>query len=148
MKTYHVYTLINPLNDKIYYVGVTTQPKRRRRMHVCGYDTSSANQTNQEILANGCEPIFEIIDRVNAIDKFYGLQLEGYYRQLYWSSDVDLVNERQTGPRWMKHATPSQDYLLAGIEAVKRFARSPIEKYEEFSHRRAIEELDLGARYG
>lgn len=97
MKKYSIYTLTDPRNNNVYYVGSTVNTVRRRAVHVRGYDTTSAKEKSAEIIADGREPVFEVVDAIETDYKVYGLMLEACWRSKLRQSGCLLVNERNTG---------------------------------------------------
>lgn len=67
-KIIHIYVLINPLNDEIFYVGFTNNLKKRFNTHLNIYGRSKEknsykNNTINKIINNGLKPEMKVIDK-------------------------------------------------------------------------------------
>lgn len=83
--TYRVYVLKNPINDEIFYVGVTSKPlKHRLNGHMGGLKNkpTAKNEYILRLVEAGHKPIIEEIEVISAtcyIHRAYAL-----HRELYW----------------------------------------------------------------
>jgi hypothetical protein len=68
-KVYYIYSLINPLDNKIFYVGQTVNPTKRFKDHM-GHLKESARENKEKvkiinaILKNGNKPVFKVLQCV------------------------------------------------------------------------------------
>jgi predicted GIY-YIG superfamily endonuclease len=64
----YIYTLNDPTNNNVYYVGKTNNPKNRYKQHV--YEAKHTRKKTKlyqwmgQLLKNGQKPIMDIIDEV------------------------------------------------------------------------------------
>ena len=96
-KIVYIYTLVNPLNNEIFYVGYTNNPKRRLREHIRYKYNPSKDSIINEILISGLEPTLNIIDKCNFIfnyshNMFEHERLEIFYIKKYKESGIKLTN--------------------------------------------------------
>ena len=58
---YSVYSLTDPRDGRIYYVGCTTNPEQRLRMHSGGNSTCTADRINSKLKEEGLQPVMTIL---------------------------------------------------------------------------------------
>lgn len=74
-KIYYIYSLVNPLDSSIFYIGVTANPTKRFRDHL-SHLSENAKENKEKIkiinaiLNNGQKPLFKILQCV------YGTKLD------------------------------------------------------------------------
>lgn len=93
--TYYVYILSSPLDQSVFYVGVTSHLKNRRRQHF--------NKFSMRF--NGMPPVFTVIDVIKCLSIYKGLMLEHYWINHYKHNGAELVNRNNT-----KHKYFNMDY--------------------------------------
>lgn len=63
-ETYSIYTLTDPRDQSVRYVGMTKQPHIRHRQHLTAPDSTEKGQWVKELLLIGMLPIFSVIEIV------------------------------------------------------------------------------------
>lgn len=98
MSEYFIYTLTDPNTKKIFYVGVTTNPKIRSQAHKyvlaakkLGLEESH-NPRLDYILKNNIVPAFEILESAG-FDKQEAFRIEAFWIWMFRSWGFDLVNK-------------------------------------------------------
>lgn len=96
-KIVYIYTLVNPLNNEIFYIGYTNNPKRRLREHIRYRYNPLKDGVIGEISINGLEPILNIIDKCDftfnhCFNMFEHERLEIFYIKKYRESGIKLTN--------------------------------------------------------
>jgi len=96
MKTTYIYTLTDPTNNMIRYVGKTNNPKQRYSAHLNGARKHQAHKKNwiEKLKKEGLKPIFEIVDEVLIEDWVFW---EKWWISLIKSWGYSLVNYTSGG---------------------------------------------------
>lgn len=132
--THHVYTLINPLNETLFYVGKTSRSLEERLLNHITESKSRPKGSNEEkneliasILASGSKPIIKAMNSVPGFCKLDAImmgQLEINHIQTMAQEGHPLVNKRHirggTHYEWDRYL----DYKSKGL--------IPIYFYESF----------------
>jgi hypothetical protein len=97
IKKVYIYTLTNPLNNQIFYVGYTNNPTRRLNEHIKYKYNPYKDFVIDEILCSGLKPTLDIIDECDYFfnqeeNVFEHERLEIYYIKKYRDSGYDLTN--------------------------------------------------------
>jgi hypothetical protein len=74
-RIYYIYSLINPLDNKVFYIGVTANPTKRFKDHLSHLTDKAKENKNKvqiikAILNNGDKPLFKVLQCV------YGIKLD------------------------------------------------------------------------
>ena len=98
MKTHTVYALVNPTNNKPFYVGETTNLNKRLSNHFSCYKSESKekNEYIKNLLENGIKPKVEILS-YNIETKEKAVEIETYYIGLYRKLGFELFNKNNGG---------------------------------------------------
>jgi len=64
MADVHIYGLIDPRNDKFFYVGSSISPEYRYYTHMKGIDRTSATDTIKELQSLGLKPGLQVLENV------------------------------------------------------------------------------------
>lgn len=97
MKTCYIYTLSDPRNNQVRYVGKTNNPKQRRSAHGVLTREQKSRKKNwvKHLKSLGLKPVFEIIEEVNIdgwkeAEKFWITQFKAWgFRLLNHTSGGD-----------------------------------------------------------
>ncbi len=88
---YSVYTLIDPRNGAIRYVGITKDIEQRYYTHCIPTDsTSSAFRWIQELKDQKLKPLLAIIEEIDSWDAAY--ERETYWMNFLLAEEEPLVN--------------------------------------------------------
>lgn len=104
-KKIYIYTLTNPLNNQIFYIGYTYDLKKRLYEHLYSYnlnDNKYKKSVINKILKNGLKPIIDAIDECDYVfnqkeNMFEHERLEIYYIKKYRDADIKLTNLTKGG---------------------------------------------------
>ncbi len=89
---YYVYTLVDPCDQRAYYVGTTKNPGRRFTEHLRCRDGNTAKATwIQRLQRFGWEPLFRIIDQTDHPE--LAKQFEDYWITVYRQAHHPLTNQ-------------------------------------------------------
>lgn len=97
IKKVYIYTLINPLNNEVFYIGYTNNPMRRLNAHIKYKYNSQKDYIINKILYNKLKPIMNIIDECDYVfnrkeNMFEHERLEIYYIKKYRDAGICLTN--------------------------------------------------------
>lgn len=97
IKKVYIYTLTNPLNGQVFYVGYTNNPTRRINEHIKYKYNPLKDEVIDEILCGGLKPILNVIDECDYFfnrkeNMFEHERLEIYYIKKYRDSGIQLTN--------------------------------------------------------
>jgi hypothetical protein len=97
IKKVYIYTLTNPLNNEVFYVGYTKNPTRRLNEHIKQRYNPCKDYVIDKILHNGLKPILNVIDECEYFfnqkeNMFEHERLEIYYIKKYKDEGVNLTN--------------------------------------------------------
>lgn len=75
-----IYALINPLEDKVFYIGATVNPYTRLDQHISGrnYNGNKKQSLIHDIIVSGAEPEILILDNTD-------LENANYWEEFYIS---------------------------------------------------------------
>jgi hypothetical protein len=91
--TLYIYTLTNPNNNQVFYVGATGYPVSRKHGHNSKINTEKKlTAKDQYILSNNIKPVFEIIDETEGWHIGCALELEAYWICQLRSWGFELTN--------------------------------------------------------
>lgn len=65
MRFTYIYTLTDPRDDLVHYVGKTNSPKRRNWEHCCKSKAKEYSPWHEELVAFGLKPILEVVEEVS-----------------------------------------------------------------------------------
>lgn len=96
-KKIYIYVLINPLNNGIFYVGYTNNPKRRLNEHIKYKNNPLKDAVIESILRSELKPEMKVIDECDFIFNqelkiFEHERLEIYYIKKYRGDGIYLTN--------------------------------------------------------
>ena len=97
VNTYTVYYLKNPINDEIFYVGITTKILKYRlngHMAITKPNPSRKDLYIAEIVKAGQRPLIEEIEVLPAV--CYAHKMYAFHREQYWISYYKGVNPNLT----------------------------------------------------
>ncbi len=125
IKKVYIYTLINPLNNQIFYVGYTNNPTRRINEHIKYKYNPLKDGIIAEILCNKLKPILKIIDECEYFfnlkeNMFEHERLEIYYIKKYRDSGIHLTNLTDGGGVGNIHFIPVYQFNEFG-EFLKKY---------------------------
>jgi hypothetical protein len=98
MITVYIYTLENPIDNNIFYVGQTLKPEVRLNTHIidaAGRDNRKKSKIIKSILDNQMLPKLSIIDEITCRyheDEDAAHNLESYWMHQLWSWGFNLCN--------------------------------------------------------
>ena len=97
IKKVYIYTLTNPLNNEVFYVGYTNNPTRRLNEHIKYKYNSYKDSIISEIINCGSKPILNVIDECDYFfnqeqKMFEHERLEIYYIKKYKDLGIQLTN--------------------------------------------------------
>lgn len=128
MRTYYIYTLSNPKNNEVFYVGITVNPEQRQYAHECEAKYYIHFDYKFKMIPNRVSyysthqilPLFEILDVVQTENKKEAEGVEEYWIQQCMSWGFPLTNwkglKRQHGSQSMAilhHARIMKGYKTA-----------------------------------
>jgi len=101
-KKVYIYTLTNPLNNVIFYIGYTNNIKRRLNEHIKYKYNPLKDAVIDEILHNGLKPTLNVIDECEYFfnqneNMFEHERLEIYYIKKYKNAGIQLTNQTNGG---------------------------------------------------
>jgi predicted GIY-YIG superfamily endonuclease len=98
MKTHTVYALVNPTNNKPFYVGETVNLSKRLSNHLSCDKTESKEKNDyiKALLQNGVKPKVEVLS-YNIETKEKAVEIETYYIGLYRKLGFELFNKNNGG---------------------------------------------------
>lgn len=118
MDIHYIYTLINPRNNQVFYVGMSKNPKRRLNGHITAskLDKYKRHKYIKSLLTIGIRPVIKIID---CIDGDGWKELERFYIDYYKAIGYELVNVAPGGgsyPNWSgkKHTEETKHKISEG----------------------------------
>jgi hypothetical protein len=111
IKKVYIYTLINPLNNEVFYIGYTNNPMRRLNAHIKYKYNSQKDYIINKILYNKLKPIMNIIDECDYVfnrkeNMFEHERLEIYYIKKYRDAGICLTNLTDGGGVGNIHYVP------------------------------------------
>lgn len=118
-KIVFIYVLINPINNQIFYVGYTENPKKRYLSHL---KTKGRRERNlykdnviNKILQLNLKPEIKIIDVCkyeydSSVEQFEHEKLEIYYIQKYKNEGINLTNLTTGGDGGCTRLIPVYQY--------------------------------------
>ena len=62
-RTYTIYALLDPRSNEIRYIGMTSQPERRRLDHLMGKGHCYCGRWERKLLGLGLAPIWMVLER-------------------------------------------------------------------------------------
>ena len=98
MKTHTVYALVNPTNNKPFYVGETVNLSKRLSNHLSCDKTSTKEKNDyiKDLLNNGIKPKVEILSfYIETKEK--AVEIESYYIEVYRRLGFELFNRNNGG---------------------------------------------------
>jgi len=98
----YIYTLTDPRNDHVRYVGITAHPKKRSESHKINKN-KNLGKWSTELRLLGYSPQFEIIDIVDLVGSGFW---EMYYIGLFKSWGFNLFNQ-WGNTKFPKHIYPN-----------------------------------------
>jgi hypothetical protein len=98
MKAHTVYALINPTNDKPFYVGETVDLSNRLAKHLsCSVkESKEKNELIKGLLKIGLKPTVKIL-AYNLLSKESAVEIESYYIKIYKELGYELFNRNNGG---------------------------------------------------
>lgn len=93
--TDYIYTLSDPRNNKVRYVGKTDNPKRRLAAHIIDKDVCHRTNWIKQLTKNNLEPIMTIIEKVAKNQSWE--DRERYWISHYRSIGCNLTNMTDGG---------------------------------------------------
>ncbi len=101
-KIIYIYTLINPLDNQIFYVGYTNNPRIRLNSHIKNKYNYDKDIIIENIILNEQKPILNIIDECEYIfnlkeNMFEHERLEIYYIKKFRDNGILLTNMTEGG---------------------------------------------------
>ena len=87
--TYDVYTIINPIDDRPFYIGYSADFMRRKKQHIEGTDQISG-QIIRQIKHNGFVPLFSILEAHD--NEETALRAEIFWIETMLSRGLKLMN--------------------------------------------------------
>lgn len=125
-----VYTLTDPITERVKYVGVTSQPNSRlvHHWHWRSNRKTDTSRWIEELASNGARPVMSIVDTCAYGERF---SQESLWIAYYLKLGCDLTNH-YTG-RGTNNASPA---MIAGYEKLRqaslaRFANMSVEQLAE-----------------
>lgn len=102
IKKVYIYTLTNPLNNQVFYVGYTNNSTRRLNEHIKYKYNPYKDSVINDIIQNSQKPILKVIDECERIynkkESIYEHEkLEIFYIKKYRDSGYDLTNMTDGG---------------------------------------------------
>ena len=93
MPEYKVYTLTDPRNNTVFYVGMTKNPEERLKSHIKGHGSPPQERDAAivSILKDGYKPVLDVID--TATSEMDALSKERYWINHYLTINPDLTNK-------------------------------------------------------
>lgn len=110
--TYYIYTLSNPKNNDVFYVGCTIHPKRREFQHhdlnrVSHFDRIVPSKWTPAkeayIITHKIKPVFEILDQVETDNREEAIKIEEMWISLFRTWGFPMVNVKWN--KYLKSAT-------------------------------------------
>ena len=141
--TYHIYALIDPRTETVYYVGQTIDLTNR----MYGHKTNGRNahkhsqpvyQRTNGILEAGLEPIVVVLDSIETYHLEIALRLEECYRIEMLNQDEILANAWKTG-RCIDTENPMQE--AAYIKQFALVTDSQLAELKELDKQRAFKKV-------
>ena len=88
---FYVYTLADPRDDNVHYIGVTRYPALRMYQHLYTQDGNEGKlRWVQGLFADGIEPVMLVLETVDTWE--LALERERYWIKLYLEQKAPLVN--------------------------------------------------------
>lgn len=124
---YHVYTLTNPIDDTVFYVGCSINTRNRLYSHVAEIQERSGKKgaVIKSILKAGVMPRLDVVDSITAADPLIAHYVEQYWILHYRDAGATLVNKNDATPSWNK--TPP----YSTIEFIKSIGHLPLDTFSE-----------------
>jgi predicted GIY-YIG superfamily endonuclease len=95
MNKHFIYTLTNPINQEVFYVGCTTDIEKREKQH--GYKTvTMTKRLKAYYKKHNVVPVFKVLAAVKCIKK--ASDLEQMYIKLYRDMGYELANSIHLRP--------------------------------------------------
>lgn len=113
-KPHHIYSLADPMDGLVKYIGVTINPKQRLQSHACAKGSTLKEQWISSLSSNNLKPVMEILETVSSENaesreeywiwqfkvwgfpitntfcdgKFFGLKGESHYKAVLTEKEV------------------------------------------------------------
>ena len=125
IKKVYIYTLTNPLNNEVFYVGYTNNPIRRLNEHIKYKYNPHKDSIIDEILCSGLKPILDVIDECDYFfnqeqNMFEHERLEIYHIKKHRDSGINLTNLTNGGGVVNIHFIPVYQFDEVG-KFLKRY---------------------------
>lgn len=125
IKKVYIYTLLNPLNNEVFYVGYTNNPTRRLNEHIKYKYNQYKDSVIDKILSSELKPILIIIDECEYFfnqkqNMFEHERLEIYYIKKYRDDGIALTNMTDGGGVGNIHLIPVYQFNEFG-KFLKRY---------------------------
>lgn len=91
----HIYALINPINNNVFYIGASISPRHRLSTHIAEsrFDKNYKSEQIREILANGLKVDYEVLETCEADKARFW---EEFYMDLFCSFGFTLRQNRDS----------------------------------------------------
>lgn len=99
----YIYTLTDPRNQEIRYVGKTTNLKARKYNHYQGRAKTHCGNWIRQLLSLGFFPEMKVIDQVDSNNNDDWIELEQYWIQYHKDNGSDLTNLSSGGEGCFGH---------------------------------------------
>lgn len=133
IKKSYIYALINPLNDQLFYIGKSINPKKRLSNHFCRSNLNKNGLVNtllRKLKKKNIKPIVKIlcvcyIKNENIMEK--------RYISIYKNNGYKLLNQRSGGDGWQNISNKQFNYnpYIAAKAAMKKIILRNIKTGEE-----------------
>lgn len=93
---YYIYTLTNPANNTVFYVGCTVNLKSRLNDHISNHNPRLALKRREyidDLKAEGITPVMDVIDEVDSNNSRYVYRIELAWVRLMELRVGNLLNE-------------------------------------------------------
>lgn len=94
VRLYTIYSLIDPRDDTVKYIGLTEYPDIRLKQHIMGDGNIPKREWINELEKLGLAPVMRTIEMVHTLSEAFNR--EAYWIQYYLGRGVRLVNIRLT----------------------------------------------------
>lgn len=138
-RIHYIYTLTDPTNREVYYVGKTVDTITRKSHHLNGHNGGKAGRKTAGLLVQGIKPIFKVIDQIETYHVELALRYEACWRARLALRGTELANGWHTGILSRDTERPLEE-----MEIIKRFALcDDLSEYREFMKRRAQAKVEF-----
>jgi len=109
---YELYALLDPENNKIRYIGYTSNPKYRLKEHITlsikggrGYNSHRCKWI-RKLLKNNKKPIYKTLLKTYSLDEIKQLEIDHikYYKQFYKLTNNTLGGDGTKGLKWSEES--------------------------------------------